>query len=267
VLICDNDNVAPDSTSLGIQGFRGFMAPEVTTGESLPSTLTDLHSLAVVLFGLFFRGHPLEGKHTLEYAALCTPGIDRVIYGSHPLFCFNPSDDRNRPDSAVHKTVLHRWKFFTSEFKECFVKAFTLGLSEPNRRVVESEWRKVLINLRSSIAYIKRDNSLQEQFINLKAQTMPLGCQRLRFNDGQMAALSHGARLYACQTAGNVGDFWTVTASVATYENDLLMRNDSDKVWRFSLPGQAPEQVEPKGILPLVTGVSINFAGVEAVVV
>jgi eukaryotic-like serine/threonine-protein kinase len=38
-----------------------FMAPEIIRGEALRSTLTDLHSLAVFLFYLFVRGHPLEG--------------------------------------------------------------------------------------------------------------------------------------------------------------------------------------------------------------
>ena len=267
VLICDTDNVAPDGVNLGIQGFRGFMAPEVTTQKSLPNTLTDLHSLAVVLFGLFFRGHPLEGRHTLEYAALCTPGIDRIIYGSHPLFCFDPTDARNRPDPVVHKnSVLYYWPIFPKEFKELFVKAFTLGLFDPNKRVLAADWRKALINLRSSIVYIKKGGVLHEQFCSLASDAMPPGCLKLRFADGQMAALSHGSRLYAFHTAKDAMAYWDVTASVAMYENRLLMRNETDKVWRFSLPNGTSEQVAPQGILPLAPGVGINFAGTEAAV-
>ena len=51
VLICDNDNVAVDGLrSGGILGTPRFMAPEVVRGEALPSSKTDLYSLAVLLF-------------------------------------------------------------------------------------------------------------------------------------------------------------------------------------------------------------------------
>jgi serine/threonine protein kinase len=267
VFICDNDNVAPDGTNLGIKGFPGFMAPEVTVGNSRPNTQTDMHSLAVVLFGLFFRHHPLEGKHTLEYS-LITPEIESIIYGTHPLFCYHPTDDRNRPHPAVHKNgILHYWPIFPSSFKEYFIKAFTVGLFDSNYRVLGSEWRTALINLRSSIAYVSRsDGKLREQFVNLNDKVVPKGCRKLVFKDGQIAVLSHRSRLYACQTTGNATDFRTVTASIAVHEDTLIMRNDTNDVWRFSLSGQPYERVEPQGILPLVPGVSINFSGVEAVV-
>src|SRR5581483_632859 len=62
VLICDNDNVAVDGqASAGVLGTPRFMAPEVVRGEALPSTQTDLFSLAVLLFYLFMVHHPLEG--------------------------------------------------------------------------------------------------------------------------------------------------------------------------------------------------------------
>jgi len=271
VLICDNDNVAPDGTNLGILGFRGFMAPEVTAGKSLPNTETDMYSLAVVLYGLFFRGHPLEGKLTLEKMALCVPGIEKVFYGTHPLFCFNPNDDRNRPDPVVHKHVLDGWRgVFPREFYQLFIKAFTIGLSDPGKRILEKEWRDALIRLRASIAYVKHNSAVQEQFVNLNSQTPSPICLRMRFADGQVVALSHAARLYACHTKGDATGFWTVTASIAAYDDNplhLVMRNDTQDVWRFSLPGQQPEQATPQGTLPLVPGMSINFAGTEAVVI
>ena len=53
VLICDNDNVAPYGSNLGVGGTPGYMAPEVILGKSTPNTDTDLFSLAVILFELF----------------------------------------------------------------------------------------------------------------------------------------------------------------------------------------------------------------------
>ena len=63
VLICDNDNVAPNGDNLGVGGTPGYMAPEVILGKSKPGTDTDLFSLSVILFELFFLAHPLEGAN------------------------------------------------------------------------------------------------------------------------------------------------------------------------------------------------------------
>ena len=54
ILICDNDNVAPDGTSLGILGKAGYMAPEIVEGIKMPNRYTDYYSLAVCLFILIY---------------------------------------------------------------------------------------------------------------------------------------------------------------------------------------------------------------------
>jgi DNA-binding helix-hairpin-helix protein with protein kinase domain len=55
ITICDNDNVAadPKAGSL-VLGTPDFMAPEVVRREVVPSIDTDLFSLAVLLFYIFF---------------------------------------------------------------------------------------------------------------------------------------------------------------------------------------------------------------------
>ena len=54
VLICDNDNVSPFGTNLGIMGKQRWMAPEIVTGQNDPDKNSDRFSLAVVLFRLLF---------------------------------------------------------------------------------------------------------------------------------------------------------------------------------------------------------------------
>ena len=61
VAIIDNDNVGIDGADFLVKGTGRFMAPEILRDEALPSTVTDLHSLAVLLFYLFMHGHPLLG--------------------------------------------------------------------------------------------------------------------------------------------------------------------------------------------------------------
>lgn len=271
VLICDNDNVAPDRVNLGIRGFPGFMAPEVELGEALPSTLTDLHSLAVVLFGLFFRGHPLEGQDTTKRAALMTASIRRDIYGLYPMFCYHPTNDRNRPDPIVHSEgVMHYWPIFPKEFRNYFTKAFTVGLRDPNKRVLEVEWLKALIDLRSSIVYtgpIKPGKTPPEQFVELSGNQMPSGSCRLKFEDGRIVAISNGVSLYACHTSGDISDFRTVTGWVAYQEDTkrLVMVNNTETVWHYSVSGQS-QSVAPKKMLPIVSGMTISFAGIKATV-
>ena len=60
VLICDNDNVTPDGMKNpgNIGGKPGYMAPEIVCAKSYPNSLTDSHSLAVIVFKLFCRHDP-----------------------------------------------------------------------------------------------------------------------------------------------------------------------------------------------------------------
>jgi serine/threonine protein kinase len=95
VLICDNDNVAPDNTETGIIGKPRYMAPEVVRRKNKPNSLSDRFSMSVILYILFCLNHPLEGKRYLVPAL--TPAIQEDIYGHHPLFMMDPFDSSNGP--------------------------------------------------------------------------------------------------------------------------------------------------------------------------
>jgi DNA-binding helix-hairpin-helix protein with protein kinase domain len=62
VAIVDNDNVGAEDGEAFVRGTLRFMAPEIVREEALPSTASDLYSLAVFLFFLLVHGHPLEGQ-------------------------------------------------------------------------------------------------------------------------------------------------------------------------------------------------------------
>lgn len=96
VLICDNDNVAPYGESLGVGGTPGYMAPEVILGQAKPGIDTDLFSLAVILFELFFLSHPLEGANCCKHPCL-TPQIERKLYAENPVFVCSKEDTSNAP--------------------------------------------------------------------------------------------------------------------------------------------------------------------------
>ncbi len=149
VLICDNDNVSYDSTKPGgILGTPGFMAPEIVRGEARPSRETDRYSLAVLLFYLFMVNHPLDGKR--EANIKCLDYAARVeLYGKNPIFIFDPNDKSNRPDKETHNNANIYWPLYPEKMRQLFIKSFTTGLKDPNKRVTEPEWLSLFANMMS----------------------------------------------------------------------------------------------------------------------
>jgi DNA-binding helix-hairpin-helix protein with protein kinase domain len=149
VLICDNDNVGVNrQSSFQVWGTMPYMAPELVRGEAdHPSTETDLHSLAVLLFQLWVWHHPLHG--TMEYEVRCWDDPARKkIYGLTPVFIFDPTDDRNRlPNDPTYAIAARRWALCPPSLQGLFLHAFTVGLREPARRVTEGEWQSLFLQL------------------------------------------------------------------------------------------------------------------------
>jgi hypothetical protein len=127
------------------------MAPEIVRGEALPSADTDRFSLAVLLFYLLMLNHPLEGKKEANIHSFDLPAMN-MLYGFQPVFIFDPDDASNRPVPGIHDNALVFWPLYPARFRNLFVRSFTEGLRNPrNGRVMESEWRKALVQLRDSI--------------------------------------------------------------------------------------------------------------------
>ncbi|MEJ7832702.1 MAG: hypothetical protein WKF79_07295 [Nocardioides sp.] len=148
ILICDNDNVGVDDGSSRVLGTPFFMAPEVVrdlTCQTLPSTDTDRHSLAVLLFYMLFLGHPFEGARTDE--GLRDAAWLLSHFGTDPLFCLHPERADNRPPDIVRQY----WRIYPAFLRELFVQAFVAGVEEPGRRVTEGQWIKALDRLRDGL--------------------------------------------------------------------------------------------------------------------
>lgn len=147
IQICDNDNVCVDGERSDVLGTPYFMAPEIVRGEAAPSIVADRHALAVVLFYLFLRHHPLFGarEHALDDL---TPDSLRVLLGNQPLFIFDPDDRSNRPVSAAQDNPIIIWPALPGYVRELFTTAFTTGLRDPEAgRVAESQWRSAMRRL------------------------------------------------------------------------------------------------------------------------
>jgi len=139
-LICDNDNVGIDGlSSAAVIGTKRFMAPEIVRREARPNTDSDLYSLSVLLFYLLMVGHPLMGARELAHA-VWNEAAEAELFGSDPLFVFDPLDDSNRPVPGVHDAVLANWPVYTTALRGMFTTAFTSGLHDArNGRIRESQ--------------------------------------------------------------------------------------------------------------------------------
>ena len=164
VQICDNDNVGVDGAPPDVLGTPYFMAPEVVRLEAAPSVTTDRFSLAVLLFCLLTRHHPLLGARELAVENLDAIAMRR-LFGEEPLFVFDPDDESNRPVAGVHDNVLVIWPALPGFVRRLFVRAFTDGLHDPRSgRVAESEWRRGMRKLRLLI--VQCPSCATEQFFD-----------------------------------------------------------------------------------------------------
>lgn len=279
VLICDNDNVTVDGKGqTGVLGTPRFMAPEVVRGEALPSTQTDLFSLAVLLFYMFMVHHPLEGKRELEIHCLDLPAMTK-LYGTDPLFIFDPDDDSNRPVPGYHDNVLAFWPIYPQFLRDLFTQAFTAGIRDPQHdRVRESEWRAAMVCLRDSIVYCA--NCGAENFYDAGALRAsggkPGSCwacnkviqlpPRIRIGD-DIIMLNHDTHLFPHHVDDQkMYDFSQPIAAVTQHPRDSNvwgLKNLSGEKWVITTTGGAIKDVEPGRSVRLAVGTKVNFGKTE----
>ena len=150
VLICDNDNVTSDPKYN--LGKPGYIAPELVRGEkdAKSNALTDAHSLAVILFRLFMRHDPLMGKNYCS--SVCISAEKEIeLYGTKPVFIFDPADNSNRPVLNIHSNPIKLWPVYPKYIQDAFIRTFCDGMNDPAKRLVEGEWSKLLIRLNDDI--------------------------------------------------------------------------------------------------------------------
>ncbi len=278
IRICDNDNVAIDGeASAGILGTPRFMAPEVVRGEAKPSTQTDLFSLAVLLFYILMIHHPLEGKREAEIRCFDLPAMNR-LYGTEPVFIFDPDNDSNRPILGCHDNAMTYWNIYPQFLREVFIKSFTDGIRDPqNGRVRESEWRAVMARLRDSILYCGNcgnENFYDIDLLNTSGRLNPCwSCQkvirtppRLRI-EKHILMLNHDTQLFPHHIdPQNLYDFSKPVAAVNQHPKDPNiwgLKNLSDEKWVITLADGLIKDVEPGQNLRLAKGTEISFGKVK----
>lgn len=265
ILICDNDNVNIDGAEASIYGARKFMAPEVVRRERLPDSRTDLFSMAVLFFYTLLGWHPLDGRR--EHAAtLLDAETEHRLYGTEPLFLFDPHNDANGPVAGFHDPITARWNSLNGALRALFIRSFGEGLHDPSARVMETEWRPALqaaADAAFACAACGYDHVADWRGARLAG---PAACQACGGDSRPPDGLKLGRRVIGLNLGRRIpGEDYGAPSAAAVVEAhpqrpDLTgLRNLGATAWRAVPPGGGEIRVEAAQAVRLLPGLRIDF--------
>ncbi|MBF0536865.1 MAG: hypothetical protein HQL03_01280 [Nitrospirae bacterium] len=203
------------------------------------------------------------------------------VYGTEPLFIFDPDDDSNCPVPGYHDNALIFWAIYPEFLKRLFIKAFTDGIRDPNNgRVRENEWRLAMSQLIDSIFYCP--NCGNENFYDKdalqKAGGRPSACWSCKMDvilpyririDKKIVMLNHDTRLYPHQvdiTKASEYDLTTPVAEVNRHpQNPYIwgLKNLSPDAWMITTVDGKSKDVPPGKNVTIAKGTKIRFGNLE----
>ncbi|MBQ8160148.1 MAG: hypothetical protein IJ083_05285 [Clostridia bacterium] len=270
VFILDVDPIIVDEpkANTDVKGMRGYMAPEIPRGKyrGHPSRLTDYYSLAVILYRLMFISHPMEGKRCAE-CPMWTDEAEEYLYEIHPVFCYDPKNTSNRPNTEWGTDAYLRWNIWPKALQDKFIQAFTDGVDNPNLRVTDLSWIGIFSRIRNLLLDIPNYHEHLVDFNNSKS--IPPFCMKMthfvKNHEIGVSALYPGKTFYLHTVTDDVKDIHTPAIAVAydSAKRQMLLKNYTQETWQVFFPGQPQDQAirpcPPGGIFPIMDGVQIQF--------
>lgn len=233
-----------------------YSAPEcIETNQS--SIESDSFSLAILLYRLIFIDHPFEGA-LRGNVALITRDVKKLFWREKEVFHLDPNNDSNRPTDIYAPNVLIKWNTMPLELRNSFIRVFTEGIRDPQKRLIAGQWVQTLISCRNKLI---RLNEKREHFVNFEdVRTIPPRCLGLKV-DGQKIALYPQKAIYSYSIrAGMKHD--SIIAGVL-YRRDidsLMIKNMTADVFRVWSPETKQVSTLTSGDeYPLSPGVMIEF--------
>ena len=273
VLICDNDNVAANGLdNSSVYGTPRFMAPEIVVGKAKPSRNTDLYSLAVLLFYMFMMGHPLEGRLEADIKCMDIHAMNK-LYGTNPVFVFDPNNKTNRPVKGYQDNVLIYWDLYPQALRDLFAQSFTEGLTAPNKRVTEKKWMETFANLITGIILCPKCGAEVFYDESKAAAGVAHTCWNCQSSVPMPASIVIGksrillhknAKLYAHHIYDDYDMDTVVGTVVQNPSNPNLwgIRNESKENWTYIKPEGIQIAVAIGKSAAIAKGVQINFGRV-----
>jgi DNA-binding helix-hairpin-helix protein with protein kinase domain len=275
VLICDNDNVNVDGADASIYGTRKFMAPEVVRREVLPSSRTDLFSLAVLFFYILLGWHPLDGRREAEIKLLNAPAELR-LYGTEPLFMFDAANTANGPVEGFHDPIVARWESLPSRLRGLFERAFTQGLHNPAARILETEWRNALAAVPDAVFACGEcgfEHVADKQFLaagsggSCRACMEPLAMPPILILGDRALTLEAGRTIGRELLDGRGAATPAARVDAHPQRPELLgLRNLTDAAWKVTLSDASAHSVAPGQTVRILPGSTIYFGRQSGVI-
>lgn len=284
ILICDNDNVAPDKTNTGIAGKAGYMAPEIVQGltyveflkygynlpkdrpvtRPMPNKYTDYYSLAVCLFILIYMNRPFEGEHYLSCPCDNNPEMAKKLLGYESVFIMDPTNLSNRPVRGIHKNVIKRWMMYPALLGNAFCKTFSKeAIQDPTKRLMDKQWYNILLQIRSN--YAPCPSCGKHTFLDSNnPQKICVYCQKsapslisLKVSRYAIPLVANQI-IYDCQVNSQT-DYQQKAGEVAIKNGTIGLVNRSKYPWTVTLPNGEVKIVAPDSGMPIKPGFKIKF--------
>lgn len=273
VLICDNDNVDVDGADASIYGTRKFMAPEVVRREALPSSRTDLFSMAVLFFYVLLGWHPLDGRREAE-ARVLDAEVEKRLYGTDPLFLFDPASSENGPVEGLHEPIVARWRSLGEPLRRLFTRSFAIGLRDPRSRVLETEWRSALraaidANIACMTCGFEHVVEVRRDQVNCPSHcdacAAPIVAPSVLMVGRRAWTLTPGRALDQSTFGGGAGEGAILEMHPGRPEL-IGLRNFSGRPWSARLPDGSAHVIEHGRAIRVVEGTRFDFGEQSGIV-
>ncbi len=277
VLVCDNDNASPTSNPSGIAGKARYMAPSVVMGGK-PNYYTDRYSLAVCLFLLFVRTHPLEGVRTLTVPEMNDYYL-QLCYGKEPIFIADPTDRSNGPNKNIEgvRNYFKRWPILSKRMQDMFIRAFSKEamLHDERKFPDEKEWQRALLQYRS--LFVKCPVCGKETLIDDAQPVCKCCCQKypvygvFKVENYEVPIIKNGGifQEHLDNFSGDVTVQYDPkrisVVRVNSKKNLVALENMSTINWTYKYPDGKYGTIKPGEYVALVNDIEIKINGTTIV--
>jgi hypothetical protein len=171
---------------------------------------------------------------------------------------------------GVHPNPIKLWPLFPEFLHEAFITSFVAGMKDPDARIPENVWQKVLVRFRDECLTCPVCG--KEMLLTRIAPGATITCRcghsysyPLRIEVGTFTVpLFPGAKLYGCHTLDGSNDYTAVTGEVIVNKNNPSLwgiKNLSEDMWAVT-PDGGEEKTVPKGsVVPIATNTVVQFKG------
>ena len=215
----------------------------------------------------------MEGEKVVKDVCL-TEAAELRHYGQNAVFVYDPNDTSNRPVRGVHDNVIKFWRLYPDYIRDAFTQSFTEGITDPNKRIIENEWQKLFIRLRSEIImcgcgrtnFTSMFEMPDEKTYQCPKCGMKFATMHFSGHDFRMP-LYLGSRFFECDIDPDSDDFLSTAGELV--ENKLKpgllgIKNCSSKTWRVKMPDRIYYDIAPGSGFPIWPELEIDFGEIRA---